>query len=43
MLSCETCEVLQIIIYKENCWSNASDFYEDFGRITCSALNQLIV
>ena len=35
MLSCETCEVLKKISFKENCWSTASDFQEHFGQIAC--------
>ena len=31
MLSCETCEVLKKISFKENCWSTA--FEEHFGHI----------
>ena len=27
MFSCETCEVLQYKIFKENFWSTAFDFY----------------
>ena len=45
MLSCETCEVLQKTIFKENCWSTAyeehfehidsSDYEEHFENIDC--------
>ena len=35
MLSCESCEVLKKISFKENCWSTGSDFQEHFGRIAC--------
>ena len=35
MLSCETCEGLKKISFKEICWSIASDFWEHFGRIAC--------
>ena len=34
MLSCETCEILQNMIFKENCCATASDFSQHFGRIT---------
>ena len=40
MLSCETCEVLQNIIFKENRWSTASDLQEHFERITCFISNK---
>ena len=40
MLSCETFEVLQNIIFKENCWPFASDFQEHFGYITCFNSNK---
>ena len=40
ILSCETCEVLQNTIFKENCWSTASDFWEHFGWITCFISNK---
>ena len=40
MLFCETCEVLQNIIFKENCWPFASDLQEHFGYITCFNSNK---
>ena len=44
MFSCEICEALQKIIFKENCCSTASDFQEHFGVLfLLSAINQLIV
>ena len=33
MLFCVTCEFLQKMIFKENCWSTASDLEEHSGRI----------
>ena len=33
ILSCY--EVLKKLGFRENCWSNASDFQEHFGRIAC--------
>ena len=36
---CETCEVLQNIIFKENCWTTDSDFEHRFGRIACFISN----
>ena len=41
MLSCETCEVLQYKIFKENCRSTAFDFYILDVSLFLSALNQL--
>ena len=35
MLSYESCEVLQKTIFKENCWSTASDYEEHFEHIDC--------
>ena len=44
MFSCEICEALQKIIFKENCCSTASDFQEHFGVLfLLSAINQLII
>ena len=40
MLSCETCEALQNITFKGNCWSTASNFYEHFGCIACFISNK---
>ena len=31
---CEICEVLQNTIYKKNCWEIASEFQQQFRRIT---------
>ena len=33
-------EVSQDIIFKENCWVTASDFYQYFGRIACFISNK---
>ena len=33
--------VLRNIIFRENCWSTASDFKEHFGRIVCFISNKL--
>ena len=45
MHSCEIYEVLQNIIFKEDCWATISDL-QHFGRITCSlvlsTIDQLI-
>ena len=44
MFSCETCEALQKMIFKENFWSTVSDFQERFGVLfLLLAINQLIV
>ena len=40
MLTCEICEVLQNIIFKERCWSTAPDFYEHVRRIACFISNK---
>ena len=41
MLFCETCEILQNKIFKENCWSTASDFYILDVSLVLFAINQL--
>ena len=38
---CETCEVLQNLIFTEDSWATASDFQQHFGYITCSISSKL--
>ena len=40
MISRETCEVSENIVFKEICWSTASDFWEHVGRIACFISNK---
>ena len=48
MLYFEICEVLENIKFAEHCWTTASNFQQQFGRIACLISNvsiqaQLIV
>ena len=40
MLSCEICEVLENLIFTDDCWATP-DFQQHFGHITCSISNKL--
>ena len=42
MLSCEICEVLHNIIFKEGCWATTSDFQQHFRGIACFISNKSI-